>query len=127
MKQIIIMIVILLIIFTGAWYIQKFLDDTSYELVNELEDLKTGLEEDINEEKLKEKSNEVYGQWKDMSERWSVIVLHDELDLIETSIIKVKSKIEVGNLDESKEDVDTSIFLLKHIAEKEKTSLKNIF
>ncbi len=127
MKQIIIMIVILLIIFTGAWYIQKFLDDTSYELVNELEDLKTGLEENEKEEKLREKSNEVYGQWKNISERWSVIVLHDELDLIETSIIKVKSKIEVGNLDESKEDVDTSIFLLKHIAEKEKTSLKNIF
>ena len=128
MKQIIIMIVILVIIFTGAWYVQKFLDDTSYELVDELEDLKTGLEENnMKEEKLKEKSNEIYGQWKDMSEKWSVIVLHDELDLIETSLIKVKSKIEVGNLEESREDIDTSIFLLKHIKEKEKTSLKNIF
>ena len=128
MKQIIIMIVILVIIFAGAWYVQKFLDDTSYKLVDELEDLKIGLEEkNIEEGKLKEKTDEIYGQWKDISERWSIVVLHDELDLIETSLIKVKSKIEVGNLEESMEDIDTSIFLLKHIKEKEKTSLKNIF
>ncbi len=128
MKQIIIMIIILVIIFAGAWYVQKFLNDTSYELVSKLEEIKTGLEKkNIEEEKLKQKSDEIYAKWKNMSEKWSIIVLHDELDLIETSLIKVKSKIEVGNLDESMEDVDTSIFLLEHIKEKEKTSLKNIF
>ncbi len=128
MKQIIIMIIILVIIFAGAWYVQKFLNDTSYELVSKLEEIKTGLEKaNIEEEKLKQKSDEIYEKWKNMSEKWSIIVLHDELDLIETSLIKVKSKIEVGNLEESMEDVDTSIFLLEHIKEKEKTSLKNIF
>lgn len=126
MKQIIIMIIILIIIFVGAWYSQKFLDGTTRNLVSKLENLKTDIDEEKDEE-LNQKTNQIYGEWKDISEKWSFIVLHDELDLIETSLIKVKSKIEVGNLDESREDIDTSIFLLKHIKEKEKTSLKNIF
>ncbi len=127
MKQIIIMIIILIIIFTGAWYTQKFLDETTSNLVGKLEDLKTKVEDSENNEKLEQKTDEIYGEWKDISEKWSVIVLHDELDLIETSLIKIKSKIKTGNIEESMEDIDTSIFLLKHIKEKEKTSLKNIF
>lgn len=128
MKQIIIIIAILLIIFVGAYLSQKFLDDTTASLVSKLEELKMDIEEGKKDNKVvKEKTDEIYGEWRDMSEKWSVIVLHNELDLIETSLIKVKSKIKIGNLDESMEDIDTSIFLLNHINEKEKTSLKNIF
>ena len=128
MKQIIIMIVILIIIFVGAWYTQKFLNETSDYLVSKLEDLKNKLEvSNIEENNLKRETDDIYHEWQDVNERWSVIVLHDEIDLIETSLIKMKAKIKVGNLDESIEDIDTSIFLLKHIKEKEKTNLKNIF
>ena len=79
------------------------------------------------EEKIKKISDEIYGEWEDINEKWSVIVLHDEIDLIETSLIRMKSKIKTENFEESMEDLDTSIFLVKHIKEKEKTSLKNIF
>ena len=127
MKQIIIMIIILIIIFGGAWYIQKFLNDTSNKLVGELEDLKKDVEGMPEENTLKQKTDNIYQEWKDINERWSIIVLHDEIDLIETALIRMKSKIEMGILDESMEDIDTSIFLLKHIKDKEKTSLKNIF
>lgn len=129
MKQLIIMIIlILIIIFGGAMYVQSFLNTSSDMLVSKLENLKTNLETgNIEENKLKEETDEIYSQWQDINEKWSVIVLHDEIDLIETSLIRMKSKIKTGNLDESMEDLDTSIFLLKHIKEKEKTSLKNIF
>ena len=128
MKQIIIMIVILIIIFVGAWYTQKYLNDTSDNLVSKLENLKTNLENsNVEENKLKQETDDIYHEWQDVNEKWSVIVLHDEIDLIETSLIKMKSKIKTENMDESIEDVDTSIFLLKHIKEKEKTNLKNIF
>ena len=56
-----------------------------------------------------------------------MIVLHSELDLIETSIIKMKTQIEEDNFDIAKEELDTSIFLINHISEKEKFCLKNIF
>lgn len=128
MKQVIIIIIVLIIIFGGAWYTQNFLNETSDTLVSRLENLKTDLEtESVDENRLKEETDEIYGEWEDINEKWSVIVLHDEIDLIETSLIRMKSKIKIGEIDESMEDIDTSIFLLKHIKEKEKTSLKNIF
>ena len=128
MKEITIIIVILIIIFCGAIYTQRFLNNTSDLLVSKLEELKDGIEEKkITEDEMKSKTDEIYGKWEDINEKWSVIVLHDEIDLIETSLIRMKSKIQTSKIEESMEDLDTSIFLLKHIKEKEKTNLKNIF
>ncbi|MBQ2916781.1 MAG: DUF4363 family protein [Clostridia bacterium] len=128
MKETIIIITILMIIFGGALYTQKYLTNTADTLVSKLENLKTDLEsENTNQQRLEGQSDEIYGEWEEINEKWSVVVLHDEIDLIETSLIRMKSKIKTGSLEESMEDLDTSIFLLKHIKEKEKTSLKNIF
>jgi len=128
MREIIIIIVILIIIFGGALYTQNYLDNTSNNLVSKLENLKKDIEnENKEQQELEKQTDEIYGEWENINEKWSVIVLHDEIDLIETSLIKMKSKIKAGNLDESMEDLDSSIFLLKHIKEKERTSLKNIF
>ena len=128
MRETIIILSILIIIFVGACITQKFLNNTADLLVSKLEDLKSGIEEDkIDEKEMIEKTDEIYSEWEEINERWSVIVLHDEIDLIETSLIRMKSKIKTGYINESMEDLDTSIFLLKHIKEKEKTSLKNIF
>ena len=128
MKDSIIIIIILIIIFGGTIYTQKFLNSTSDILVSKLENLKHGIEDNnINEEEMSQKTDEIYGEWENINEKWSVIVLHDEIDLIETSLIRMKSKIQINKIEDSMEDLDTSIFLLKHIKEKEKTNLKNIF
>ena len=128
MRETIIILSILIIIFVGACITQKFLNNTADLLVSKLEDLKSGIEEDkIDEKEMIEKTDEIYSEWEEINERWSVIVLHDEIDLIETSLIRMKSKIKTGEIQESMEDLDTSIFLIKHIKEKEKTNLKNIF
>ena len=128
MRETIIILSILIIIFAGACITQKFLNNTADLLVSKLEDLKSGIEEDnIDEKEMIEKTDEIYSEWEEINERWSVIVLHDEIDLIETSLIRMKSKIKTGEIQESMEDLDTSIFLIKHIKEKEKTNLKNIF
>lgn len=128
MKQIIIMIIILIIIFSGSLYIQKFLNDTSTTLVSKLIEIKDDVEKgNIEDKGAKEKSEEVYKEWEDISSKWAIIVLHDEMDLIEISLIKMRANIEMGNAEDSIQELETSIFLLEHIGEKEKTSLKNIF
>lgn len=128
MKQIIIMIIILIIIISGAMYIQKFLGDTSKPLVSKLKEIKADVENgNIEDNGAKEKSEEVYKEWEDISAKWAIIVLHDEMDLIEMSLIKMRANIEMGNMQDSIQELETSIFLLEHIGEKEKTSLKNIF
>ena len=128
MKEIIMIIIILFIIFSGAFLTQKYLNNTSDELVGKLEDLKMDVKNKVIEEIfLKEKSDKIYEKWKEIDSKWSIIVLHEEIDLIDTALIRMKSKIETGKIEESIEDIETSIFLLNHIKEKEKTSLKNIF
>lgn len=128
MKQIIIMIIILIIIFSASLYIQNFLKDTSMPLVSKLEEIKNDVQNgNIEDKEIKEKSEEVYKEWEDISDKWAIIVLHDEMDLIEMSLIKMQANVEMGNAQDSIQELETSIFLLEHIEEKEKTSLKNIF
>ncbi len=130
MKEFIIIFIILIFIIGGAIYIDKYLENTSKELVGMLEDLKerVKLNNNIsNLEEIKKEVEKVYRKWEETEEKWAFIVLHSELDLIETSFVRMKAQIEEGTLDRSIEEIDTSIFLVNHISEKEKFRLKNIF
>ena len=170
MKEIIIIISILIIIFTGSIVTQKYLGRTSDLLVDDLEDIKNITLEDVelvyntfyhpenmfmivtgnidvyetmaciiedikndleknnlDSEKLAKKSEDMYKKWEEINAKWSIIILHDEIDLIETSLTKMKAEIKSGEIKDVMAELDTSIFLINHIKEKEKTSLKNIF
>ena len=128
MKEIIIIISILIIIFAGSIITQMYLNKTSALLIDKLENIKSDIEnEKFDREKVSKNAEEMYSEWAKINEKWSVIILHDEIDLIETALIKMKAEIKSGEIEDSMAEIDTSIFLLNHIKEKEKTSLKNIF
>ena len=127
MKEIIIIISIILTILTGTIWINHYLNKTTNNLVDSLEDLKNSLKNEMENKILITKSEKIYEDWKIINKNWSNIILHSEIDAIETSLIKIKSKVEEGRLDEVLEEINTAIFLINHIKEKEKTSLKNIF
>ena len=130
MKDVIIIITILIIVMGGALLIQNFLNNGTDKLVSKLEVLKEDIEQKnvtVSQDELNKKTDEIYTQWEEINPKWSTVVLHDEIDLIDMALIRMKAKIKTENIKESMEDIDTSIFLLKHIKEKEKTSLKNIF
>ena len=128
MTEIIIIISILIIIFAGSIITQMYLNKTSALLIDKLENIKSDIEnEKFDREKVSKKAEEMYSEWEKINEKWSVIILHDEIDLIETSLTKMKAEIKSGEIKDVMAELDTSIFLLNHIKEKEKTSLKNIF
>lgn len=128
MKETIIIISILIIIFTCSIVTQRYLNRTSDLLVDDLKEIKQNIEnKDLDEKELAKKAEEMYEKWEKINAKWSIIVLHDEIDLIETSLIKMKAFVKAEEIEECMAELDTSIFLLNHIKEKEKTSLKNIF
>ena len=128
MKEIIIIISIVSIVILGTILVDNYLNSTTNELVSNLEDLRDSIERDnATKEELQKKSEEIKLKWDEINKKWSNIILHEEIDLIETALIRTKSKIEIGLANESIEDIETAIFLINHIKEKEKTSLKNIF
>jgi len=130
MKETAIIISILIIIFGGAIYTKKFLNNTSEEIIWKLEDLKREIltaKESNSREKAKELSNEIYNKWEEMDKTWSILVFHEELDTIQISLTKMKAQIDEGELEESLEELETTKFLINHTKEKEKFNLKNIF
>lgn len=127
MKEITIVLFILIIIIGGALYVDKYLENTSNEIADMLKNLRSDINSDKNIEDIKKESQRIYNKWKEVEEGWALTVVHEELDLIETSLIKMKAQIEEESLSKSIEEIDISIFLVKHISEKEKFCLKNIF
>ena len=92
MKEMIIIISILIIIFTCSIVTQRYLNRTSDLLVDDLKEIKQNIEnKDLDEKELAKKAEEMYEKWEKINAKWSIIVLHDEIDLIETSLIKMKA------------------------------------
>ena len=134
MKQIVLMVSILIIIIGGTLYACNYINKTSNELIGKLTELRNeinngdvGVDAHIDPNKTKQASNNIYNEWERISKIWSIIVLHNELDLIETSLISMKTNIETGDKNKALEELDKSVDLLNHIVEKEKLSFKNVF
>lgn len=130
MKELTLIFIILIIIIGGALYIDRYLQNSSEELVGMLEDLKEKINlvsEDSDIEDIKNDTEKTYNRWEEIEEKWAVIVWHSELDLIETSFVRMKAQIEESEFSRSIEEINATIFLVHHISEKEKFCLKNIF
>lgn len=130
MKDIIIIILIVILIFGGDYLIQSYLARTTDEILQELRKLK---EETISAEKenenmnLKKTMEKVEEKWEKNSNIWSIIVVHQEIDNIEQALVKIKSNIENGELEDAIPEIETAIFLAEHIKEREELKFKNIF
>lgn len=127
MKELTIIFIILVIIIGGAIYTNKYIEDSSEQLVIKLEKLKGNARnvKDINV--LKKDVEKIYTDWESTEEKWALIVSHSELDLIETGFVRLKAQIEEEEIERSVEEIDATIFLVNHISEKERFCLKNIF
>ena len=128
MREFIIIVIILGLIIGGNIFINNYLKRSSQSLIDDLNNLNNKLNEKAySTDELTKEGNNIYNKWKKTGENWAFIVLHSELDLIETSLIRMKTEIEENNLDIAHEELETSIFLINHIKEKDKFCFKNIF
>ena len=130
MKEYIIMIAIIVIVFSGDAMVQGYLENSSNTLENQLEELKQNAiesKETKNREEVKTAFQNLEKEWEEINKVWSIIVVHEEIDNIEESLTKAKSSIYDGEVEEALEEIETAIFFIKHVREREKILLKNIF
>ena len=130
MKEICIIIVILVLIIGTAIWVQSYLNNTTEYLLKDLKILEKELissKEDNNRGNIVKKGNEIRNKWNKIENGWAIIILHDELDMIETSLIKMSANIEYGTISDSIEELENLIFLVEHISDKEEFKIKNIF
>lgn len=130
MREIIIIILVLGLILVANTIVQRHLDETSSNLMAKLENLQKKIEESReteNNEELKKLYKDLENEWAKVHKIWSVIVIHQELDNIEQALVKTKAGIDEGSLEDAFEEIETAMFFIDHVKEREKVTIENIF
>ena len=130
MKDAIIIIVIIALIFGGDFLVKNHLQKTTNELVKDLENLKEKTviaKESQNREEIKTEMEKVEKHWKETSKIWSMAIMHQEIDNIQEALVRAKADINEGEIEDAIPEIETAIFFAEHIKEREQVKLKNIF
>ena len=127
-KQVITIVIISILIFSLNKITQDYTDKTVETIREDLEsirqDIMTG---NFNNEDLKQNINKTYEKWEELDDKLAFYIEHNEIEKIKSSVISVRSYIEVQEYSQAIENIDKSIYVLEYIDEKEKISLDNIF
>ena len=81
----------------------------------------------VNENNIKKEIDSLENTWNELQEKLAYYIEHDELEKVETQIYAIKGFYEIDKYDEILPETEKCSFILKHIAEKTKLSVKNIF
>ena len=81
----------------------------------------------IDKNKIKQEVDNLENNWNELQEKLAYYIEHDELEKVETQIYAIKGFYEIEKYDEIVPEVEKCSFILKHIEEKTKLSIKNIF
>lgn len=126
LKEIIIIITVITSILLLNWYLQDYTKKSVEEINNQLEELKQDLK--IKEEKnIGENLNKIEENWSEKYGVLAIFIEHDELEKVEADLVELDGYIEIKDFDKGINEVNKSIFSLKHIAEKYDFSLINTF
>ena len=127
-KGIVIIVIIIITILSLNFTTQNYTKETVLIIEENLQNMREDLlQEDKDEKKLKKDIEETFKEWDKRYEILAYYIEHDELEKVENDLTMVRSSIEAGVYEQVVEHVDTCIFLMKHIKEKETFNIKNIF
>jgi polyhydroxyalkanoate synthesis regulator phasin len=128
LKETIICVVIVISIIFGNNVTQSYTKESVSQLTKELMELREDItKQQVNNEEAKNKSEEIYNQWKERNAKLAYFIEHDELEKVETELIAIKSYVESEEYQESVNELDKNIFILQHIEAKYAFNLQNIF
>lgn len=126
-KEVMITIIIVILIVTIDIFANRYTEIVTEDLSNNLLILKNELTNASNTQKKEIKIDTILSNWKQYYKLLAYYIEHDELEKVETELTKLKAYLESQNYDESINEIDTIIFILNHIKDKEKFTLQSIF
>ena len=126
LKETIICIIIIILIFTFDFITQGYTERNVDEISNKLDNLK---KEIIEKDILKEKEDikNINNKWKNAEEKLAYYIEHDELEKVNSELKELTSYIESEDEELSIAKIEKAIFILEHIKDKNSFSLENIF
>lgn len=85
------------------------------------------INEEDKEDELKNKLGELEKDWHNINSKTAFFLEHDELEKINSSMIKFKSYFELEEYTEAIPELENCKFILKHLQDKEAIDLINLF
>lgn len=127
MKEIIISTIVIICIIVGNRVTQNYTNYATESTSKELSELKESMITGKDKNNLKNKIDTIHEDWDKKYEKLAYYIEHNELEKIESGLTLVRSYIETEENSESIGKIDETIYLLRHIEDKNKFNLKNIF
>ncbi len=127
-KELVIVISIVCIIIIGHIVTQNNTRQTVNSIKEEFADLrKDVIEKDVNSEKVKEQTEKIEKIWKSKYQVMAYYIEHDELEKVETELVKMKADMEIKEYKTAVEYIDSCVFILEHIKDKNALKIINVF
>lgn len=125
-KELIICTVIIIIIVTLDIFLQNYTKNSTTEIEEILSEIKESVE-NKDTTKQNDKLNLLEQTWEDKHNKLAYYIEHDELEKVDSSIVKVRYFLENGDIPSAIAELETGKFVLKHIEDKYKFNFQNIF
>ena len=125
-KELIICTVIIIIIVTLDIFLQNSTKNSTTEIEEILSEIKESVE-NKDTTKQNDKLNLLEQTWEDKHNKLAYYIEHDELEKVDSSIVKVRYFSENGDIPSAIAELETGKFVLKHIEDKYKFIFQNIF
>ncbi len=125
-KELIICTVIIIIIVTLDIFLQNYTKTSTMEIEELLSEIKESIE-NKDTDSQKDKLNELDKTWEEKHNKLAYYIEHDELEKVDSSIVKVRYFLENGDIPSAIAELETGKFVLKHIEDKYKFNFQNIF
>ncbi len=132
-KEVIISIVIIVVIFIANNISQSYTDKTIEEIDNGLHSLREKIfqimdkQEEKNENQIRSEIEKILEQWEGKYYTLAIYIEHDELEKVKKDLVVLKANVEVKEYQDAITNLDSCIFSLKHIKDKEVLNLDNFF
>lgn len=125
-KEFIIIIVVVALIIGLDIITNNYTKQSLEIMTNELNILRESIFKE-NKEEAETQMKKVMEKWEERYKTLAFYIEHDELEKVETELTKLSADLSVEEYKHCIAELDTTIFILGHIEEKEKFHFRSIF
>lgn len=125
-KEVIIILIVVALVIGLDIISNNYLKESVTELSSELNKLKVQILEE-NKQEAQKQMKKVKDIWKERYKVLAYYIEHDELEKVETELVRLASDIDMEEYKHCINELNTAIFILEHIGQKEKLDIISIF
>lgn len=126
-KELVISAIIIISVIIVNIISQNYTTKEMEKIIIYIDEIKEEIRSQKNTEEVKNNYDKMYKEWRNKFNIFAYYIEHDELEKVELELVTLKSYIETNYKEDAISNADRAKFLIRHIEEKNKFNLKNVF